>query len=527
MLVHLPTKSLVLRLRDPGRVLEHIPGHSRLIHHDGQPLVQVKHGVDEVRILRNLGFDAPGPILYHFGWPKVRGKFDLRDHQRITADFIVQHPRCVVLNEMSTGKTASFIAACEYLLQTKQVKRALIVAPLSTLQRTWHDEVFRCTMHRKVGVVYGPKAKRLKVLSEIDQYDYLVINHDGIEVVYKELEALVAAGEIDMIGYDEADALRNARTERYRLFSKLVIPLPRLVLMTATPTPSEPTDAWAPARLVNPKNVPAYYSKFRDMVMRQVTPYKWVPTLDAEEIVFQALQPAIRFRTRDCIDMPPEVYVDVECQLSKPQQEAWDELKRDSLALVGDQTVTAANAAVRVAKLLQVALGVVYDQQGVPAVVGCPSRVAETLELIRKSPGKVIVFVPFTGALGYFAEQIGKHYTVEVVDGSVSAGKRDRIFGEFQNLDDPRVLVANPEAMSHGLNLARASTVVWAAPIFKAGVYAQANGRIKRTDQENHMTIAHLGASALEWSAYKVLQDRLDTQESILDLYKEFLKGGK
>ena len=525
MLVHLPTKSLVLKLRTPEIVTSVLP-LSRLVNYKGLQLVQVKHEVDAVRVLRNLGIEAPGPILYHFEWPQVKGRFDLMDHQRITADFIVQHPKCVVLNEMSTGKTASFIAACEYMLEAGIIHKVLLVAPLSTLQRTWHDEIFSCTMHRKVGVVYGSKAKRLKVLADADKYDYLVINHDGIDVVYKEIEKLVLDGVLDMIGYDEADALRNARTERYRLFSKLPQDTTRLVLMTATPTPTDPTDAWALARLINPHNVPPYFTKFKDMTMRQVTPYKWVPTLDAEEIVFESLQPAIRFRTRDCVSMPPEAYIDVEVQMSAKQQQAWDEVKRDSLTNIGASVITAANAAVRMAKLLQVSLGVAYDTEGRPAVIGCPSRIAEPLELIRKSPGKVIVFVPFTGALRYFATEIGKKYSVAVVDGSVAAGKRDQIFGDFQNKDAPHVLVANPEAMSHGLNLAKASTVVWAAPIFKAGVYAQANGRIKRTDQNNHMTIAHLGANPLEWGAYKVLQDRLDSQESILDLYKEFLKGG-
>ena len=40
------------------------------------------------------------------------------------------------------------------------------------------------------------------------------------------------------------------------------------------------------------------------------------------------------------------------------------------------------------------------------------------------------------------------------------------------------------------------------------------------------MAFVHLGASKMEWAAYKVLQDRLDTQEAILDMYKEFLKEG-
>ena len=77
----------------------------------------MRHGVDEVRVLNNLGIRAPSPIHYHFDWPKVKGRLPLYPHQRTTGAFIVQNPRCVVLNEMSTGKTVSFISAAEYLMQ--------------------------------------------------------------------------------------------------------------------------------------------------------------------------------------------------------------------------------------------------------------------------------------------------------------------------------------------------------------------------------------------------------------------------
>ena len=524
MQVHKPTKSLVLRLRDPAKVTSVIP-RSRVVVAEGQQLVQVRHGVDEVRVLNNLGIKAPSPIHYYFDWPMVKGRLPLYPHQRTTAAFIVQNPRCVVLNEMSTGKTVSFISAAEYLMQLGQVKKVLVVGPLSTLHRTWADEVFKTTMHRRVAVLHGTAETRRKLLKNWEKYDYFIINHDGIGVVYDELHKLIRDGHINMVGYDEADALRNAGTTRYKLFRKLVSTPVRLTLMTATPTPTEPSDAWALARLVNPANVPEFFNSFRNQVMRQVTTYKWVPQQDADQKVFAALQPAIRFRTRDCIELPPEVYLDREVELSKAQLAAWEEMRKENVFEQGDTVVTAANAAVKLGKLMQIALGVVYDAEGNPVVLGAPSRVREVCDVIRGSLGKTIVFVPYTAALQYYADEISKEFTVAIVDGSVSANKRAQIFGEFQNMEHPQVLIANPEATSHGLNLAVASTVVWAAPIYKAGVYHQANGRIKRTDQKNHMCIVHLGATKTEWAAYNVLQDRIDTQDGILDMYREFLKG--
>ena len=54
MQVHVDSKSLVLKLRNPQRVLDFIP-KARVVPVDGVPYTQVKFGLDEARVLRNLG----------------------------------------------------------------------------------------------------------------------------------------------------------------------------------------------------------------------------------------------------------------------------------------------------------------------------------------------------------------------------------------------------------------------------------------------------------------------------------------
>ena len=44
-----------------------------------------------------------------------------------------------------------------------------------------------------------------------------------------------------------------------------------------------------------------------------------------------------------------------------------------------------------------------------------------------------------------------KKWSVKVVDGGVSAGKRTQIFRDFRLLKDPHVLVCHPRLMAHGL----------------------------------------------------------------------------
>jgi hypothetical protein len=68
MLVHLPSKRLVLNLRNPDMVCHVIPT-ARQFDYKGSRLVAVPHKLDEVRVLRNLGIRAPSPVLHHYSWP--------------------------------------------------------------------------------------------------------------------------------------------------------------------------------------------------------------------------------------------------------------------------------------------------------------------------------------------------------------------------------------------------------------------------------------------------------------------------
>jgi SNF2 family DNA or RNA helicase len=96
--------------------------------------------------------------------------------------------------------------------------------------------------------------------------------------------------------------------------------------------------------------------------------------------------------------------------------------------------------------------------------------------------------VPLTGALNAVASDLRKHWSVEIVDGSVSVTQRNRIFADFRRSKDPHVLVANAGAMSHGLTLTEASTIVWYAPTNSNDTYNQANARIVRPGQERSGT---------------------------------------
>ena len=114
MIVMEKQRQLVLNTKKHKELLEIIP-HARTFEHNGETLTAVPHGVEEVHVLKNLGFKSPPPpILHYYDWP---GRFEPMDHQRGTAAFMVANKRALCLNAPGTGKSISTLWAADYLLQ--------------------------------------------------------------------------------------------------------------------------------------------------------------------------------------------------------------------------------------------------------------------------------------------------------------------------------------------------------------------------------------------------------------------------
>lgn len=512
MLIVKEHKKLLLNLNDPDRVTTVIPT-ARTVLVKGHNLVAVPHRIEEVKVLRNMGFDAPAPISSYYDWPGMYKPFI---HQRVTAEFLTMNPKSFCLNGMGSGKTMSVLWAFDYLKKQGLVRRMLVLGPLSTLERTWGDEIFRHFPELTFTVLHGSRDKRHKLLA--NDFDIYIINHDGIKS--KETVKLLQEREgLDVICVDEVASFRNASTDRWKALWAICKDKEWVWGLTGTPTPNAPTDAWAQARLISPSRVPKYFSAYREQVMRPLSKFKWTAREGALEIVRQSMQPSVRFSREDCIDLPPTTVVTRQTELTPEQRAAYSQMLTRMKVDFAEGQLTAVNEAAKLTKLLQIVCGTAYTQDGEVAI---PSkhRVELVKEIIEEAGAKVIVFVPFTGALNAVAEELAKEFSVEVIHGGVSKSERDRIFGAFQKSAEPRVLVANAAAMSHGLTLTAANTIIWFAPINSLEIYEQANARIVRPGQKLNTLIVNVEGSDLERKMYARLQHKGKMQGLLLELLK-------
>ena len=441
----------------------------------------------------------------------------------VPSGFLVLRRNGYIFCTKNTGKSLSALFAYDYLRKHNLVRKMLVVAPLSTLTMVWQREVFERMNHlTTVNLWHRTKQGRLKQLEE--EGDIYIINHNGPGVI---LDELMARPDFDVVVIDELALFRNKQTDLWRHANAICQGRKFVWGMTGSPTPKSPADAWAQVKLLTPDRVPKYYKQFRDRTMTQISQFRWIPKQDANDKVFEVMQPAVRFTRDDCVDLPPTTYSTREVSLSKDQAKAYKEMVRHEYTEWLEGRVTAVNEGVKVAKLLQIACGFVYTEDRVPVDLKPTARLTELESVLDGTVNKVIVFVPFVFGVDFvhaYLEEAG--FSVGKIYGDTPVNERTKIFTELQHGIKMKVLVAHPQCMAHGVTLTAADTIVWYAPHQSLEIYEQANARIPRPGQKNHTHIIHLESTAIERKTYSRLKKRATTQGLLLDMFKDNEGGG-
>jgi SNF2 family DNA or RNA helicase len=486
---------------------------SKFIQHNGKEKLVVNHGIEETKLLKNLGLAAPAPILSQYNWSCSSPW----DSQKQTAALLSSSKRAYVLSSMGVGKTRAALYAFDFLRSIGAASTAVVIAPLSTLVPVWENEIFESFHHLRAVVVHGPPAKRKKALNT--PADIYIVNHDGIKTA---THVDLLKKNFDVVVIDELAIFRNKRTQLWKKAKPIVNNSKYAWGLTGAPTPNAPTDAYGQVKLLTPGSIDHSFRGFQQRTMKQVSTFKWVPRQGANDIVYDAMQPAVRFALEDCHDIPPITYSARTTELSSLQKKAYRSLMSsyamESKKAAGGQ-ITVPNEAARVNKLIQVGAGFAYNENGKGEWLEATARLKTTMQLVEQTTGKVIIFATYKWAVRML-EKVMFSYGVESITGDTPKDERDRIFARFKGDVSHRVLVAHPGTMAHGINLQCASTIIWYTPTYSLETYAQANARITRPGQTEHMNIIHIIGTKLEKKIFSRLKKKQTVMGVLLEMFK-------
>ena len=486
----------------------------------GTPITLVRHDYASWRLLRDRGMVLPSPLA-RYTWP---GPYKApRESQVITAEHLVTHDKAFCLNGLRVGKTMAALWAMDFLQKEGAVRRALVVAPKFIMDIVWERALFQALPHRKPVILQGTRDRKLQMAQDT-RFDVLIVNPESLHLIVDHLV------DVDLVIVDEFTRFKNVRSggkqsRRYAALSQ-VAEKRRLWLLSGTPAPQSPLDAYGPIRLINPRRVS--FTRWRSMTMTQLSEFQYVPRPDAHETLAQWMQPAVRFRREDCIEVPDVETETLSVALTSQQRKLIQEFVDDAAAqLAAGIQITAANAAGVSAKILQVMAGGVYgeDPEGERATykVDAAPFLDAVEATVREDDGPVIAFAAFQCSVDATADHMEKQgFRVgRLVRGKATlCGKKVQAMQLFDALQrgELDILVAIPSTMQFGLDLTACHTVVWLTPPYSFEQYDQGCARVTGDSQKRKVAILHLVQSPFAAKLFYRLKTKEKLQNAVLNL---------
>ena len=485
---------------------------------NGDELLVIPHCFDSLRILRNMDINVDGCDMFDWYYVPPRNihhpDWEVWWWQLETASFLASNPRAFCTSTPRTGKTLSTLMAIDYTLRNIG-GRAVIIAPLTVAaEGEWAKTIREWFPHRKVVLVHGNREEDLKTPADI----YL-INPDGVKIVQDQLEEMARRGIIKIAVVDELTEYANPKSDRWVAANTFMKYLDYRWGLTGTP--GKPEKIYGQVKLINPVNVPKYFSRWRDMVSVKITTFKWVPKEGHEEVIKEAMSPCIRFNKDDLMSIPIPQVITEYVELSEAQQKVTSELIEELRTTISSEEINATTASTLAQKLLQVAGGVVKTEDGYVTIDATP-KLTKLAELLRRTPRKKVIYSSFTGInnmLVEFVHSLGM--TCEKIDGSVMGLTRSRILNDFLNATDPHVLVCHPRTTAFGVELASADMIIcYGTPMTGAFMYKQLFERLSSSRQEADETfVVHLAAGKQDKVSFANLSQNVSIEQNIVSIF--------
>jgi len=216
------------------------------------------------------------------------------------------------------------------------------------------------------------------------------------------------------------------------------------------------------------------------------------------------------------MDIPPNHTYRVPYTLNASNKQQYDDFLEHSILELKGTAVVAVNQAVMRTKLLQIAAGVVYAEDG-PVVLDT-GRAELVINLVEKRKHSVVFFNWKHQKAQLVEEATKRGITFEVIDGSVDNNRRAEIVEAYQ-AGFFQTLFLHPKTGAHGLTLTKGTATIWVSPIYEPDYLKQGKHRIYRGGQtENTETILIEAENTVEQRVYEILDGKTKGMESLLDL---------
>jgi hypothetical protein len=475
----------------------------------------------------------------------------LRVSQHVAVEAMYANPEFMLAADMGIGKTGAVLTVVRRLLDEFLVAHVLVVAPLLVAEETWPEEIeaWRHTAVLHYEVLTGvperreQRARRLPELSIINKenltwliefwgddwpYDMVVIDEmSGFknptkrnkptkvavqQVIDGVITKLPKSTPDEEIEAEVRKAMKKVKGNltRFGALCRVRKRIDRIVGMTGTPSPNGLEDIWSQYFLLDQgKRLGSSFTDYRRRWFdSDYMGYKYTLRPGAFDCIIERIKDiTISMKTADFIDMPDVVYNTIPIRLPPKVMKQYKQFEKD--LILAEHDIEAVNSGVLTGKLLQLANGSVYDEDG--NAIEIHSMKLDALDLVIEEAAGRPVLVAYS--YKFDLEKLKKRYPhAEVVGETANLQKR-------WNAGKIQLLLAHPQSAGHGLNLQYGGCItVWYGLCWSLEFYQQLNKRLHRPGQENTVFIHHivaLGTKDEDVMAVLPLKDA--TQDALIE----------
>ena len=396
---------------------------------------------------------------------------ELREFQKEGLSFLLANPRTLLADEMGLGKTVQALAC---LAATKEFPALVVVPP--HLLRNWQTEIARFLR------IEG-KAARVCVLTGLKPYqppeaDVYVIHY----LLLRGWKQVLPQMGFRMVIFDEIQELRHSGTEKYSAASLLAEGCERVIGLSGTPIYNKGSEIWNVVNILDYHCLGDWESFTRAWCDGYGNHLVRDPALLGDHLRREGL---ILRRTKEEVltELPPKRRL---VQEIDSDDKVYRELMRPVMDKLGSLLALHPDAKERAMLEEQVGRG----ERQATGVAKAPF-VAAFVRALEDSGEKVLLFAHHHAVMDIYRKELAAYRPV-FITGRESTGQKEEAVARFME-GRTNLCVISLRAAS-GLNLQRASCVVFGELDWSPAVHSQAEDRAHRMGQKDSILCYYLVA---------------------------------
>ena len=467
-------------------------------------------------------------------------------HQVDALDMSCEKESFALFMEMGCGKSKVVIDNFVKLYMDKKLNGVLIVAPKGvydnwfTYEIPTHlpDEIPKSVVKWSNANTKKNKENLETLFDKSDELKIFIMNIEafstkrGTEIASKflmERQCMFIIDESTTIkNYKAKRTVNTVRLGKYAYYKRI---------LTGSPVTKSPLDLFSQCYFLDPSllGFSSYFSfraRFADLIERSmngrnfklVTGYKNLNELNELLKSF-----SFRILKKDCLDLPPKVYIKRKIEMTDDQKRVYKDIQRNALAVLSGEKVTINSVITQIVRLHQISCGFINTDEGTTKELDS-NRLEELLQIIEEVQGKVIIWANYRHDIRKINKALSEKYgsdSVGMYFGDVQQSEREGIIKDFQDPDSKmRFFVGNTQTGGYGITLTAANTVIYYSNNYDLEKRLQSEDRAHRIGQDDKVTYIDIVCEkTVDEKIVKALRQKQNIAQTVLgeEKWKDWL----